>query len=342
MALLGDSTEDTKAKIELLNEEAVLLQQALDEAIPDTEAWWEAKLAFEENQGAIDGLTEKLSELTEEEKEAIVHAEKLADAYKTIEDKIFELTHTAMEVNIRKLGEQKQEYLDMGVAIETVNKWYDAAIAKLKESNVALDEHKDKLVEATEATEQLGILGGKTWENLTAQIKHTTTTLNQFTKEGVAAAIAKIKMHFKSLIDHIRETTLAATGIWAAMAEANIASLEKAMAKQIGIVKYGYEEYLKILEKMEITPGGTVVLPSYQVGTPYVPETGAYLLHKGEAVIPKAQNTYNQQKSYSNSINIQPGAINIVTPKFSDTDAKNMFRLIEREAKMRGLAFGRV
>jgi len=90
--------------------------------------------------------------------------------------------------------------------------------------------------------------------------------------------------------------------------------------------------------------GGSIgsVLGSFQMGTPYVPKTGLYKLHEGERVTPANQNTYNQQKSYSNSINIQPGAINIVTPKFSDTDAKNMFRLIEREAKMRGLAFGRV
>lgn len=62
----------------------------------------------------------------------------------------------------------------------------------------------------------------------------------------------------------------------------------------------------------------------------------------GGSVSNPISNTYNQQRSYSNPINIQPGAIQIITPKFSDEDAKEMFRLIEREAGYRGLAFGRV
>jgi phage-related protein len=49
--------------------------------------------------------------------------------------------------------------------------------------------------------------------------------------------------------------------------------------------------------------------------------------------------TYNQQKSYSNSIYIQPGAIQINTPKFGENDAQEIFRLIERQARNRGLRF---
>jgi len=36
-------------------------------------------------------------------------------------------------------------------------------------------------------------------------------------------------------------------------------------------------------------PGGGGRLPEYQYGTPYVPRTGTYLLHQGEAVIPASQ-----------------------------------------------------
>ena len=43
----------------------------------------------------------------------------------------------------------------------------------------------------------------------------------------------------------------------------------------------------------------------------------------------------------SNTINIGAGAIVINTPKFGEADAQNMFRLIERQAKMRGLAWGK-
>ena len=49
----------------------------------------------------------------------------------------------------------------------------------------------------------------------------------------------------------------------------------------------------------------------------------------------------NDNRKYS-TIQIQSGAIVINTPKFGESDAHNMFRLIERQARMRGLAFGRV
>ncbi|GAH55666.1 unnamed protein product, partial [marine sediment metagenome] len=52
---------------------------------------------------------------------------------------------------------------------------------------------------------------------------------------------------------------------------------------------------------------------------------------------PPGQRSYDQRKSYSSSINIMPGAINIITPKFSEADGQEMFGIIERQAKMRGL-----
>jgi methyl-accepting chemotaxis protein len=52
--------------------------------------------------------------------------------------------------------------------------------------------------------------------------------------------------------------------------------------------------------------GGTISIgtKSYQLGTPYVPKTGLYQLHQGEAVIPKNQNTTNNKNSYSPIINV--------------------------------------
>ena len=208
MALLGDSTEDTKAKIELLNEEAVFLQKALDEAIPDTEAWWEAKAAFVANQTAIDGFRAKLKELTDEEKEAIAHAKKLADAYKTIEDKIYELTHTPMEIAIKRLDEQKQAYIDLGVAIGVVNKWYDEQIKKLEtELNPALDDTTKKLKETGEAAEETGEAGKKagdeteeSWGRVVVAIYRAGKALTDFSIKGIAAAIANVKMKYYPMI----------------------------------------------------------------------------------------------------------------------------------------------
>ena len=210
---------------------------------------------------ARDGEIAGLDELTAKERENLSGKDKLIGAYKTITDKIFELTHTAMEVNIRKLDEQKQEYLDMGMAIEIVNKWYDLQIAKLHELNPELDDTTKKLKEATEATENLGILGGESWEGFTTQIRHATAELSNFTKEGVAAAITQIKMHFFPLIQSTIEIINTGIGLGRKMAEYQLTELRKSMQEQINIILYGYEEYQKILASME--EGGAVVPASY-------------------------------------------------------------------------------
>jgi len=44
------------------------------------------------------------------------------------------------------------------------------------------------------------------------------------------------------------------------------------------------------------------ILGSYATGTSYVPKTGAYQLHQGEAVIPKAQNPVALQSSINNAL----------------------------------------
>ncbi|MBA7526142.1 hypothetical protein ES705_18303 [subsurface metagenome] len=290
------------------------------------------KEKIEEVNKARDLEITKLEEEKTAMEELIEAKKRLADLTKYLTDKIYEFIHTEEEVKLRDINreydllienakevfESKKELIE---AIKIINEKRQEEIDGLKEGSElkkeAIEDNKDlaesykelkkPIEEAGEATKKLGILGGETWEGLTAQIKHTTTTLNQFTKEGVAAAIAKIKMHFKSLIDHIRETSLAATGIWARMAEANIASLEASMTKQIGIVKYGYEEYLKILAKMEAAGGGGAGFPSYQFGTPYVPKTGLYKLHEGERVTPANQNTYNNSFSPTLNMTVQGG-----------------------------------
>ena len=314
MTSLGDSIAEIPAKLELLKEKAVLLKTALDEAIPDTKAWWEAKNAYEANQVAIEELAgsfdeygergrellERLIELTNKQKElqeaidvvgvdkqseayrylkieynatesAIASlitelnnlereqreseqaAQDLADAYKSITDKIFELTHTPMEVAIRKLDQQKQEYIDLGMEIGIVNKWYDLQIAKLHELNPELDDTTEKLKEATEATVKLGILGGESWEGFTTQIKRATASLSNFTKEGVAAAITQIKMHFFPLIQSTIEIINTGIGLGRRMAEYQLAELRKNMQEQINIILYGFKEYQNVLASL----GGT-------------------------------------------------------------------------------------
>ncbi|MBA7556539.1 hypothetical protein ES705_49251 [subsurface metagenome] len=157
--------------------------------------------------------------------------------------------------------------------------------------------------EAGEAAKNAGILGGQGWEGFTTQIKRATTALSNFSKEGVAAAIASIKMHFKPLLDSLVDDINRLTGVWKVMAEANLASLKESMYEQISVIKYGYEEYLKILESMGGGTDGGAIFPSYQTGIRYVPKTGLAVIHRGEEINPPGQRSYDQRK-YSNVVNV--------------------------------------
>lgn len=62
--------------------------------------------------------------------------------------------------------------------------------------------------------------------------------------------------------------------------------------------------------------------PSLQHGTPYIPKTGLYQLHKGEAVIPASQNkySYDQRQSFSPVISISVAG---------DADERKIKRVVE-------------
>ena len=349
----------------------------------------------------------KLGELIAKEKEDVGAKKLLADAYKTVADRIFELTHTAMEVQIRKLGEQKQVYLAAGVAIGDVDKWHKLEIATLKESTQALTENKNKIEEISKVTQWLG----QSFVQVVKEIDRAKVSLNAFTIEALAAAIAAIKMHYYPEIVRLTEriTQLFGAGQYALRSwyEADLKRITGAMASDINTVIYGYETYNETLKNLGGTYGNVAnaannagrtmvsswvsvtnaanqaaqavskvsgtsgwVVPTttpttttpttttstsatpnpiyggwgqiigyYQHGTPYVPRTGLAMVHKGEEINPPGQRSYDQRKSYTSSINIEPGAIQIITPKFDESDAQNIFRLLERQAKMRGLKF---
>ena len=412
MALLGDSIEEIPAKLGLLQEKAVLLKTALDEAVPDTEAWWEAKTAYEENKTAIDALvgsfdeygekgkellkrlielTDKQKELQEaidvvgvdkaseayrflkveynatesaiasliieinnlerEQKEAEEAARSLADAYKTITDKIYELTHTPMENAIYKLDEQKQAYIALGVEIGIVNEWYDLQIAKLHELNPELDTTADKLKEVGEAGAKAGEEIADSFTKVIGTIDLSTQALSNFTKEGVAAAIAAIKMKFLPLIRQaVKDLNWARahfSRFWGYQQTA-LDNLVNAMDSAIDNVMLGYGVYQDVLESLggstqqatnsmvnswgnvsdaiadtaeSISNAGTFQAgtstagwgtSSYQTGTPFVPKTGMAMLHRGEAVIPANQNTYNNTQNNTINIPSQGGNVQLI------------------------------
>jgi len=318
---------------------------------------WTDRLAEEEKQRQEEA-TKKLEEEKEKQKTIL---ERFAEVKKSIADRTYELTHTAMEVSIRDLNRQKEAYLKQGQSQKEVDKWYQTEIDKLNElhpvKDEAIEDNNDladsntklaksiepiieKTKEAGETTKEVAKNIITSWEGLTMVIKRATVSLSNFSKEGIAAAIAQIKMKFLPRIAELREElSNLYTGYFRTMTKANIEKLTKQMNEQIDIIMLGQKTYQEALASLGggSDSGSSVNMPSYATGTPYVPKTGLALVHKGEKITPASQNSYDQRKSYSNSINIQPGAINIVTPKFSSLDGQELFRQLERQIKMRGL-----
>lgn len=71
-----------------------------------------------------------------------------------------------------------------------------------------------------------------------------------------------------------------------------------------------------------LSTSGSGVMGSYADGTNYVPRTGSYQLHQGEAVIPAAQN--------NNSRSMSIGALHINIPANAAPQSKEDWRAITR------------
>ena len=69
-----------------------------------------------------------------------------------------------------------------------------------------------------------------------------------------------------------------------------------------------------------VEPVSSIPLASFQMGTPFVPQTGNYQLHQGEAVVPANQNPMNQQRPAAQMgptggfIPVQPPPQNMTMP----------------------------
>lgn len=283
----------------------------------------------------------------------------LRDEYLTVlekvEDTIYRLTHTEYETSLRLINREYDVMIEklktlglseenLAIAIEKANEARKLQIEELDKGNEVIDETIDKTEELIEVTEEVaeaakeagevvagaGVLGGQGWDNFTTSIKEATVALSNFSKEGVASAVATIKMHFFPLINDLQNAVNNASGIFKQIAQANLDALKQTMAEQIAVIKYGYQEYMNIMEAMQ--GGGSLanVLGSFQTGG-IVPKTGLYQLHQGETVVPN-QNTYNNSFSPTVNLTVQGGG-----------DSKNIAQEVEsvlydmgRQFKRRG------
>ena len=413
---LADSTEELGKKIEKTIEAGKKLIPVFDDL--------ESALKIVDDVAKGAGIT--LDEFRKKQ-------EAVANATESLKDKIFELTHTAMEIAIKKLDEEKQSYIDLGMSIEEVNKWYDLEIAKLNEANKVKDKAIDKNIDLIDINEDLADSYDDTGKELDKLIEKTETyskglmtisemiassTINlggyraAYEKVGGAfgygprppafgygprpKTMAELEIDFKPLIEplfiivkNIDKLTDVISKIGNEITKTIVAGIEKispkidkltieittAIEKLDRRLQIGFKDIVDILIaqlkylkqpitisrnvtvsgiKNIVTLGGLPtsldisgienLVGNYQTGTPYVPRTGLAMVHKGEEINPPGQRSYDYRKSYSSnaSINIQPGAINIVTPKFSSTDGQELFRQFERQIKIRGLKLVRV
>lgn len=288
---------------------------------------------------------------------------KFAETMKTIVDRIYAFTHTEYEVKLREINREYEgliehaKTLDLtekelkdtldklniawGLAVEALDEASEAtdeavdANKELKESYEDLEEpikEVTKVVkEAGEVAKKAGVLGGEGWDNFTTSIKRATVQLSNFTKEGLAAMIATIKMKFFPILQELY-ASLETAGKYAFLVHGQINNVLKMQAEQIATAIFGLEAYQEALESLGGTQtgsGGGFNMPSYQRGTPFVPKTGMALLHRGEAVVPANQNTYHYSPSFSMTVQGGGNAQNIAyeVKKVLDDSARQFKRI---------------
>lgn len=135
------------------------------------------------NTAEKDGIetTNIIIPLTKEQSDAV---DKLGDANKTLGDRIYQLTHTEMEYNIKKLYEQAQAYTDMGVPMKDVAKWVELEQEAMSKLDIVLNtgktswadyrkEFEDVAFKIPDFTDALKIMSDRVYE-----LTHTTLENN--------------------------------------------------------------------------------------------------------------------------------------------------------------------
>ena len=221
----------------------------------------------------FDEWVKRLATETEEQNKKIAEAaedayKKYQDAMDPIEDRLYELTHTEEEYAARKLLRDKE------VAEESI-----------KAAKLPIDEQKKAIADVQSVYDlEINLILKKIEEKKQAEINATKQT--EDSAQVQKSAIKTIADEWDTLITKIKQVGEEA---------------EKA-AKKLAAEKWAAENPVTPETEAYIKENYPNAKPigNYQSGTPYVPKTGVYMLHKGEQVIPK--NTTNE--SYSPVINI--------------------------------------
>jgi len=234
----------------------------------------ETKTALNEFGQVIETFDEwvaRLAEISEEANKKMAEAAEDAygrykDAMQPIEDRLYELSHTEEEVAARNLLTKK------GQLEESV-----------KAAKLSAEKEKEELTKIKDwYIKEIDLIKAKLVEQQNAQIE--TARKTEESANIQKAAIKSITDEYTGLINKIDAVGKAVEDA------AKKAAAEAFLAATPTIAETGY------------VPS---YIPKLQHGTPYVPKTGLYQLHQGEAVIPKNQNTTNKQNySFSPIVNL--------------------------------------
>ena len=301
------------------------IKEKVKELVPVNEG---ATESFTDLSSALKLVNKTGKESVEVNEEMLKSTQEFADAMQPIYDKLYEMYHTKEEVAVKALEEERDAIIKTVKATEQSAEKIAEAIAKI---NLVYDGLISKVNGVASATE--------------SSANRQVAALQKIV--DAAGKVTAVKLPGGGVIS-TGDYTGPVGGVQSAGSYEEAQAIVAANAPNIpSTPSTPSTPYVPNVSTTNPSGGTTITLPgggtitngtpSYAVGTPYVPKTQLALLHKGEAIIPATQNTYDQSNNNSTSLNIQPGAINIVTPKFSSADGQELFRQLERQIKMRGL-----
>jgi len=187
---LASQIEELKFQLGVLKERRDVLTKSEKEGIDTSEDRLKIDKEIEEKQ------KEMIAKMKEEQEaqEALAKAEELSVKQKEITNKIYELEHDAMEKARLDLDTLKEEYIELGINIEDVNKWYDLEVKKL--------EKLDPLYKAAI----------KAKEDLMTAMEGVNRTIFEFENSEYDVAIQDVKDKYDALEKQGGKTNLALGG----------------------------------------------------------------------------------------------------------------------------------
>ena len=253
---------------------------------------------WKELGGAWEKQTEKYDELNQKNKEYAKSIDKLTEADKNK----LEADRTKAKDIIKDIGDVMQEYSDMGVFGRLARPEHAKTLLKEFESDVAgvkayIDYQKDLLEQGKLTSEEIAELQNviDVYNNSLAFAD----TVQQMT--GVKDYAKEIDKEFKN-----NNKTLDIADEKLKTIDKDIKNLPNGKVK-IDVDTKNASKKLGWLTEAISGLGGSILRPvlnavswlgSFDVGTPYVPEDGLAMIHKGERIIPAK---YNNENLFNNN-----------------------------------------